>query len=57
MIGPLLYTQVFAAAISLTARVHLPGAPYFLAAALLAAALLLAAVVTRESAAQKRAEA
>jgi DHA1 family tetracycline resistance protein-like MFS transporter len=57
MVGPLLYTQVFAAAISPTARVHLPGAPYFLAAALLAAALLLAAVVTRESAVQKRAAA
>ena len=57
MVGPLLYTQVFAAAISPTARVHLPGAPYFLAAALLAAALLLAAVVTRESALQKRAAA
>src|SRR5271167_3769951 len=34
MIGPLLFTQVFSAAISPRARLHLPGAPYYLAAVL-----------------------
>lgn len=47
MAGPLLFTQVFAEAIAPGARVHLPGAPYYLAAALLAGCLLLAVVVTR----------
>jgi DHA1 family tetracycline resistance protein-like MFS transporter len=47
MIGPLLFTQVFSAAISPTARVHLPGAPYYLAAALLAGSMGLAMGVTR----------
>jgi len=51
MAGPLLYTQVFAAAISPTARIHFPGAPYVLAALLLAGSLLLAVHVTRGSAA------
>jgi MFS transporter, DHA1 family, tetracycline resistance protein len=45
MIGPILFTQVFSAAIG--EKVQLPGAPYFLAGALLIAALLLALVVTR----------
>jgi DHA1 family tetracycline resistance protein-like MFS transporter len=57
MAGPLLFTQVFSAAISPTARVHLPGAPYFLAAVLLGIGLLVAAVVTRGSVVEKRAEA
>ena len=47
MAGPLLFTQVFSAAISPTARIHLPGAPYFLGAVLLVGCLMLATVVTR----------
>jgi DHA1 family tetracycline resistance protein-like MFS transporter len=47
MLGPLLFTQVFSAAISPTARIHLPGAPYYLAAALLTCSLLMSMVVTR----------
>jgi len=46
MIGPLLFTQVFSAAISPNVRVHLPGAPYYLAAVLLLGSLALAVVVT-----------
>jgi MFS transporter, DHA1 family, tetracycline resistance protein len=53
MAGPLLFTQVFAAAISPTTRVSLPGAPYYLAAGLLLASLFLAVSVTRGHAAQK----
>jgi MFS transporter, DHA1 family, tetracycline resistance protein len=44
MVGPILFTQVFSAAIG--EKVQLPGAPYFLAGILLIAALLLALVVT-----------
>lgn len=47
MAGPLLFTQVFSAVIAENARVHLPGAPYFLAGTLLIAALVVAATVTR----------
>jgi len=47
MAGPLLFTQVFSAAISPTARIHLPGAPYYLAAGLLTCSLLMSVVVTR----------
>jgi DHA1 family tetracycline resistance protein-like MFS transporter len=47
MAGPILFTQVFALAISPSAGFHLPGAPYFLAAVLLLSSLLLAAYVTR----------
>jgi DHA1 family tetracycline resistance protein-like MFS transporter len=47
MAGPVLFTQVFAAAISPRAVLHLPGAPYFLAAVLLFASLTLAAYVAR----------
>jgi len=47
MAGPVLFTQVFAFAISPRARVHLPGAPYHLAAVLLLSGLLLAVYVTR----------
>lgn len=50
MTGPLLFTQVFSAVISENARVHLPGAPYFLAGALLVAAMAVAVVVTRGTA-------
>jgi MFS transporter, DHA1 family, tetracycline resistance protein len=47
MIGPLLFTQVFSAAILPSARMHLPGAPYYLAGVLLVVALGLAVGVTR----------
>jgi DHA1 family tetracycline resistance protein-like MFS transporter len=47
MVGPILFTQVFAVAISPGAGLHVPGAPYGLAALLLGASLLLAAYVTR----------
>lgn len=47
MAGPVLFTQVFALAISSRAKIHLPGAPYYLAAALLLSGLLLAVYVTR----------
>jgi len=47
MIGPLLFTQVFAAAISPRLAVHLPGAPYFLAAFLLLGGFFFAAYVAR----------
>jgi len=47
MAGPVLFTQIFAIAISPRASVHLPGAPYYLAAVLLASSLLLAVYVTR----------
>jgi DHA1 family tetracycline resistance protein-like MFS transporter len=47
MIGPLIFTQVFAAAISPRASLHLPGAPYFLSALLLLLCVLLATNVAR----------
>jgi MFS transporter, DHA1 family, tetracycline resistance protein len=47
MVGPVLFTQVFSAAIAQNARVHLPGAPYFLAGLLLIAALFMALAATR----------
>jgi DHA1 family tetracycline resistance protein-like MFS transporter len=47
MVGPVLFTQVFSMAIQQNARVHLPGAPYYLAAVLLLLALVTAVVVTR----------
>ncbi|HYK40635.1 MAG TPA: TCR/Tet family MFS transporter [Candidatus Eremiobacteraceae bacterium] len=50
MVGPVLFTQSFAMAISPRGSVHLPGAPYYLAAVLLASSLLLAAYVTRPQA-------
>jgi DHA1 family tetracycline resistance protein-like MFS transporter len=46
MVGPLLFTQVFAVAISATATIRLPGAPYCLAAVLLGMSLVVAAMVT-----------
>jgi DHA1 family tetracycline resistance protein-like MFS transporter len=49
MIGPLIFTQVFALAIAKNAAVHLPGAPYLLAAVLLGVSLVIAHVVTRRS--------
>ena len=50
MAGPLLFTQVFSAMIAENARVHLPGAPYFVAGTLLIAAMVVAVVVTRGTA-------
>src|SRR5882762_5322987 len=50
MIGPLLFTQVLAIAISPRTRIHFPGAPYFLAGLLLISSLSLAAYVTRTDA-------
>jgi DHA1 family tetracycline resistance protein-like MFS transporter len=47
MAGPVLFTQVFAVAISPRYGLHLPGAPYYLAALLLGSSLLLAVYVTR----------
>jgi DHA1 family tetracycline resistance protein-like MFS transporter len=47
MIGPLLFTQVLAIAISPSVPIHFPGAPYFLAGLLLLSSLTLAAYVTR----------
>jgi DHA1 family tetracycline resistance protein-like MFS transporter len=51
MIGPLLFTQVFALAISPRAPVKIPGAPYFVSAALLLGGLVFAlySVPSRES--------
>jgi DHA1 family tetracycline resistance protein-like MFS transporter len=42
IIGPYLFSGIFAWFINPTRAVHLPGAPYFLAAALLFTAMLLA---------------
>jgi len=41
MIGPLLFTQVFAMAIDVRREIHLPGAPYLFAGGLIFFALLL----------------
>jgi DHA1 family tetracycline resistance protein-like MFS transporter len=50
MAGPVLFTQIFALAISPRTSMRIPGAPYYLAAMLLFSSLLLAAYVTRPSA-------
>jgi DHA1 family tetracycline resistance protein-like MFS transporter len=42
MAGPLIFTQIFAAAISVKAAIHLPGAPYYLAGLCLVAAMVVA---------------
>jgi MFS transporter, DHA1 family, tetracycline resistance protein len=47
MIAPLVFTQVFAVAISPRWGLHLPGAPYWLAAALMVGSFLIAWTVTR----------
>jgi len=49
MAGPILFTQVFALAISPRSGFHLPGAPYFLASVLLFSSLMMAAYVTHPS--------
>src|SRR5438445_1648219 len=56
MAGPPLFTQFFAIAISPKYAIHLPGAPYFLAALLLMSSLLLAVYVTRTRAASPASE-
>ncbi len=47
MIGPLIFTQVFAVAIAPYIQVHVPGAPYFLASLLMLASFSVAYVVAR----------
>lgn len=47
LIGPGLFTMVFATAIKPGTRIHLPGAPFLLASAILLSALPLALLVTR----------
>jgi MFS transporter, DHA1 family, tetracycline resistance protein len=56
MAGPVLFSQIFAVAISPRYRFNLPGAPYYLAALLLGASLLLAVYVTRPGADAEPAE-
>jgi MFS transporter, DHA1 family, tetracycline resistance protein len=50
MVGPVLFTQVFSLAIAENARMHLPGAPYFLAGALLLGAMVMSMIATRRHA-------
>jgi DHA1 family tetracycline resistance protein-like MFS transporter len=50
MVGPLIFTQTFAAAIAEQGALHLPGAPYMLASALLLCSLALAWRVARPAA-------
>jgi DHA1 family tetracycline resistance protein-like MFS transporter len=50
MIGPLVFTEVFAFAIAPSRSLQLPGAPYWLASALLLGSLLIAWVITRPAA-------
>lgn len=57
MVGPLLFTQVFTLAISARANIHLPGAPYVLAAIVLFSSFALAAYVARPSEAAQSAPA
>jgi len=47
MAGPPLFTQVFAYSIAPATALHLPGAPYFLAALLLFCSFVIAAFVAR----------
>jgi DHA1 family tetracycline resistance protein-like MFS transporter len=47
MAGPPLFTQVFAFSITSATTLHLPGAPYFLAAILLTLSLVIAVFVAR----------
>jgi MFS transporter, DHA1 family, tetracycline resistance protein len=47
MVGPVLFTQVFSIAIGKKTPVHLPGAPYYLAAFLLTISLAIAFFTTR----------
>jgi DHA1 family tetracycline resistance protein-like MFS transporter len=47
LIGPVIFTQVFALFISTNAIVHEPGAPFLLAALMPAAAIAVAAYAMR----------
>jgi DHA1 family tetracycline resistance protein-like MFS transporter len=47
MIGPLLFSQIFAAAIASSSRLHIPGAPYYLAGLFVAAALVVCWQIAR----------
>jgi MFS transporter, DHA1 family, tetracycline resistance protein len=47
MAGPPLFSQVFAYSIAPASGIHLPGAPYWLAAILLSASLVIAGLVVR----------
>lgn len=49
LMGPLLFTQTFAAAVGPLRGIGLPGAPFLLAGALLVASLALAARATRDA--------
>ena len=53
MIGPLLFTQIFALAISPKLKTHFPGTPYYLAALLMLASMAVAYVVARPATAVK----
>jgi MFS transporter, DHA1 family, tetracycline resistance protein len=55
MIGPLIFTQIFAVAISPRDTVKIPGAPYFLSALLLFGALLFALNTVRPAEAVQQA--
>ena len=48
MVGPLLFTQIFAFGIS-SKSLHLPGAPFWASSSLLCASLLVAFLVARDS--------
>jgi hypothetical protein len=52
----LLFTQVFAMAISPRVSVHVPGAPYFVAAILMFASATVAYVVARPAVVPKAAQ-
>jgi len=56
MIGPLLFTQVFAFALRSDGALHLPGAPYLVAAVLVALALYVAMRATRPGTVDARTE-
>jgi DHA1 family tetracycline resistance protein-like MFS transporter len=56
MIGPLLFTQVFAIAISPRVNVHVPGAPYYVAALLMLASASVAYMVARPAVAAAAAQ-
>jgi DHA1 family tetracycline resistance protein-like MFS transporter len=56
VISPSLYTQVFAKAIDPASPIHLPGAPFYLAAALLMCAFALAWRATKAETAPAAAE-
>ena len=47
MMGPLLFTQVFAVALRADGPLHVPGAPYLLAALMITMALYIAVRATR----------